>query len=116
MRFTPSAPFSCAMRLLIPITTNVKGVVKKTYSEPSESPLIFGSFRTFGGSDTTENDLYTVLATGYIDTWYRPDIRSDCRVYIIQTGETYEIMGEPENISMRNQYMKIRVQKIGGAA
>ena len=93
-RFKPSVPFNVAMRLLIPTTTTVKGIKKKTFPKPDTAPLIYGSFRTFGGTERTENELFTVVATGYIDTWFRPDIKADCRIYIIETGETYEILGQ----------------------
>lgn len=115
-RFRASAPFTTPMKLLIPTYRSVKGVPTKTFPSVDNGELIFGSFRTFGGTETVENDLLLVQATGYIDTWYRPDIKSDCRVYIIPTGQLYEILGEPENISLRNQYIKMRVQMLKGGA
>ena len=115
-RYKPSVPFNVPMRLLVPVKTKVKGVVKKDYSKPDESALFYGSFRTFGGSETTSNDLFVIADTGTIDTWYRPDIKADCRIYVIATGEVYDIIGSPENINMRNQYLQIRVQKVGGGA
>ena len=116
--FKPIMPFSVPMKLLIPSTGKAHGTTTKTFPDPADEkvPLIYGSFRTFGGTENMENGLYTVFDTATIDTWYRPDITSDCRLYICQTGETYEIKGTPENIDMRNQYMQIKVQKIGGKA
>ena len=107
-------PFNVAMRLLVPTIDTVKGVKKPTYPEPEKGELFFGSFRTFGGTESTENNIYTVLDTATIDTWYRPDIKADCRVYVCDTGATYEIKGTPENIEMRNQYLQIRLQRLGG--
>ena len=114
--YRPSAPFSTAMKLLKPVETKVKGVVKKVYSDPEDSDLIYGSFRTFGGTETNVDGLYTIQNTGNIETWFRPDIKSDCRIYIIQTGEVYDVIGQPENINMRNQYLKFKVEKTGGGA
>ena len=116
MNFRPSVPFVTAMRLLIPVYTTVKGVPVKEFPDPSDAPVIFGTFRSFGGTEMNENDLYTVVATGYIDTWYRPDIQSECRIQIIETGAVYEVLGDPEDIQMRHQYIKMRVQKVGGKA
>ena len=62
------------------------------------------------------NGLYSVENTAVIETWYRPDIKSDCRIGVPQTGEIYEILGQPENIEMRNQYLKIKVRQIKGGA
>lgn len=114
--FKPNAPFNVAMRLLVPTESYVKGGIQKTFPAPENSPLFYGSFRTFNGTETTSNDLYTVLDTATIDTWYRPDIKADCRIYIEQTQETYDVIGSPENINMRNQYLQFRVQKVGGGA
>lgn len=112
--FKPSAPFSVAFRLLIPTTTTVKGVPKKTWPDASEAPIINGSFKTYGGTDTTSNDLTVVLDTAVIDTWYRPDITSDCRLMIIENSQIYEITGAPEDIDMRHQYLRIRAKRTGG--
>lgn len=114
-QYKPKAPFRVKMRVLIPTSEKVKGSVKKVFTDPEASPYFYGSFRTFGGTDTTVDDLLVVQDTGTIDTWYRPDIKSNCRIYIENTGETYEILGDPENINMANQYLRIRVRKIGGA-
>lgn len=115
-RFKPNTPFNAAMMVLVPTTESVKGVIKKTFPDPADGILIYGSFRSFVGSERNINDLEVVSRTAYIDTWYRPEIKSDCRIYVCQTGETYEIVGDPENIELRNQYLKIRVEKIGGGA
>ncbi len=113
-RYKPSAPFDVAFKLLKPTSTVVKGVTKKVFPSPENGELFFGSFRTYGGSENTSNDVYTVFDTGVIDTWYRPDITSDCKVYICETGEEYEIINRPENIEMRHQYLQFKVQKVGG--
>jgi head-tail adaptor len=112
--YKPAAPFRTAMRLLNPSQVNIKGVNKQVYPDPEHGATIYGTFRTFGGTETVINGMLTVTGTGYIDTWYRSDIRSDSRFYIVQTGETYEVLGRPENINMQNQYMKVRVREIGG--
>ena len=115
--YRPATPFATPMYILEPTYQTVKGVPKKVWPDPGslgEDYLIFGTFRSFGGTDVAQDNVYTVEATGYVETWYRPDITSDCNLYMVPTGESYEIMGKPENISMRNQYLKIRVRLIGG--
>ena len=117
-KYKPAMPFNVAMCLLVPEVTTVKGVRKPVFPEPdptNEAQFFYGSFRTFGGTESTENDIYTVIDTATIDTWYNPNIKADCRIYICETGETYGIKSNPENIEMRNQFMQIRVQRIGGA-
>ena len=112
--FKPSFPFTTAMMILKPIYVNAKGVTSKTYGETGDT--INGSFKTYGGTETTENDVYSVLNTAWIETWYRPDITSDCRIKILSTGQIFEIIGKPENINMRNQFMKFKVECLEGGA
>ncbi len=114
--YHPAMPFNVAMRVLVPTTVKIKGVPTKTFSAPEESEQIFGSFRTFGGTETTVNDLYTVEDTVTIDTWFRPDITADCEIYIEENKQYYEILASPEDIEMRHQFLQIRARKIGGKA
>ena len=113
-RYKASMPYDVAMKILIPVETKTKGVVQKVFPPVEEGILFYGSFRTFGGSENTSNDLYMVYDTATIDTWYRPDITPDCRIYICETDEIYEVVGRPENIGMRHQYMQFKVIKAGG--
>lgn len=116
-RFKPNAPFDVAMKLLIPTSTVVKGVTKKVFPIPDEvEEVMFGSFRTFGGTENFSNNVYTIFNTATIETWFNPDIKADCRIYICETGEVYEIISEPENIDMRHQFIQFKVEKVGGKA
>ncbi|WP_458397875.1 hypothetical protein [Anaerotignum sp.] len=112
--YKPSVPFNVAMKLLVPVTTKEYGVVKKSFSTPEESDLFYGSFRTFGGTERMNNDVYTIINTAVIDTWYRPDIKADCQIYICETEQTYNIVSDPEDIDFRHQYLQFKVQKVGG--
>lgn len=115
--FRPSAPFNVAMKLIVPITSDrVSGAAKKTYSVPEKSELIFGSFRTFGGTESIKDGVYTTINTGVVNTWYRPDIKADCKIYLCDTEQYYDIVSDPEDIDFRHQYMQFKVQKIGGKA
>lgn len=114
--FKPKAPFNVAMKIIVPTSERVQGVLKKGFSKPDDSELFFGSFRTFGGTENTQDGVYTLINTATVDTWYRPDIKADCRIYICETGQTYEIMGDPEDIDMRHQYLQLRLRKVGGKA
>lgn len=110
--YKPSTPFTVPMKLLIPTTIKEKGVLTKKYNEAG---LIYGSFRTFGGTESVENGVLSVTDTATIETWYRPDIKSDCAIET-EDGNRYEIIGTPENINMRNQYMKFKVVSVKGGA
>lgn len=112
--FKPSFPFSTPMDLLIPSYTMSKGVPVKAF--PNSGIRINASFKTYGGTEMLTNDLYTVIDTAVIETWYRPDIKPDCRVRLFATGQVYEIIGQVENVDMRNQFCKFKVRAVEGCA
>lgn len=114
--YKPSAPFNVAMKLLVPVTTQSYGVAQKSFSDPEHSELFYGSFRTFGGTENLKDDVYTLINTAVIDTWYRPDIKADCKIYLCDNGQIYEIISDPEDIEFRHQYLQFKVRKIGGKA
>lgn len=114
--YMPSFPFNVAMKLLVPTTTMVKGVAKKVYSDPANSSQFFGNFKTYGGTENFSNEVYTVFDTATIETWYSPTITTDCLIYICETGKTYQITNEPEDIDLRHQFLRIKVERVGGKA
>jgi SPP1 family predicted phage head-tail adaptor len=109
--YKPRTPFNVPMFLYIPTTTTVKGSEKKTY--PAQGETIFCSFRTFGGTETTVNGVLVVENTATVETWYRPDIKSDCVLKDV-SGLSYEILGTPEDIEQRHQFLRFKVRAIKG--
>lgn len=112
-QYRPSGPFNVPMFLFIPIEVEKKGSTKKVY--PDEGQLIYCTFRTFGGTEKISNDVLTVEDTAIIETWFRPDIKADCILKNLD-GQKYEILGTPENINMRNQYLRFKIKAIRGGA
>ena len=109
--YRPKEPFTTTLLLLNPTYQTIKGVTKKIY-EPVDT--INCSFKTYGGTETTINDVYTVVDTANVETWFRPDITSASRVKL---GDIeYEVINVPENISQRNQYLKFKVRSVRGGA
>ena len=89
MSFKRSTNYNVAMKLLEPTYSKSKGVNEKTYPAIKDVPdtkLFFGLFRTFGGTEIDSNGIHTLLDTAKIETWYRSDIKAECRVYIMETG------------------------------
>ena len=113
--YKPQLPFSTPIRLLIPTYETIKGVPKKTFSTFENGELIFCNFKTYGGTEKVVNDLYSVEDTANIETWFRPDIKADCRI-AISSNRVYEVIGEPENIDERNQFCKFKVRRVKGGA
>lgn len=110
--YKPSFPLSVPAALLIPSDTIVKGVKKKAY--PTDGERINVSFKTFGGTEIISNDAYSVEDTAVIETWYRPDIKSDCRIKTLENSNVYEILGTPEDIEQRHQFLKFKIRRLGG--
>lgn len=116
VNYRPSAPFNVPLVLLIPTYTTVSGVRKKTFPEIADGILFNGSFKSYGGTERDVNGIYSIEDTANVQTWYRPDIKSGCRVAIAGTNAVYDILGEPENIDMRNQYLVFKVSRVKGGA
>lgn len=113
--------------LLIPTYQTSYGVEKPIYPTIEESlnvrdesnnciNLFFGSFKTYGGTERDINGKYLIEDTANIETYFRPDIKSNCRIAVAQTGAIYEIINEPENINMRNQFLKFKVRRYKGGS
>lgn len=114
--YKPSLPFTTPIILLIPEAVTVKGSTKKRYPSIENGELIFCSFKTYGGTERSENGVYSVEDTANIETWYRPDIKSDCRIILAETEAAYEIINEPEDVNQRHMYCLFKVRRIKGGA
>ena len=112
MSYRPSDPFSTVVELFNPTYVTVKGVRKKVYPETGET--INCSFKTYGGTESTTNDILTVIDTAKIETWYRPDITSASQIRL--GAKSYEVIGEPEDIEQRHQFLKFKVRGVKGGA
>jgi hypothetical protein len=114
--YRPKNTFDASLLLLTPTYTKVSGVVKKTFPELSNGLLFFGSFKTYGGTERDVNGIYSIEDTAIIETWFRPDITSGCRIALANGGAIYDILGDPENIELRNQFLKFKVKRVKGGA
>ena len=109
-----ASQMTTAMQLQQPKTVTEYGVTKKVYT--SVNGVVFCNFKTFGGTEKVSNDVLTVEDTAQIVCWFRPDIKGDCRFVRLSDNAVFEILGEPENIEMRNQFMKFKIRRIKGGA
>lgn len=105
--------FNVPMTLMLPTYTTVNGVKRKSFVE---GRTIYGSFKTFGGTDVVINNVLVVENTAVVETWFAPDITSECAVKLLDNGQVYEIIGDPENIEMRNRVLRLKVKKVKGGA
>lgn len=112
--FKPSSAnqMTTAMCLQTPKTVNVLGVAKQSYVD---GDIIMCNFKTYGGTESLSNDILSVIDTAQITCWYRPDIKSNCRLKRLADGAVFEIIGEPENLELRNQILYFKIQRVKGA-
>lgn len=102
------------LQLLTPTSYRVNGVLKKEFS-PVDG-VIFANFKTYGGTERLNNDIYIVEDTAEIVCWYRPDITAGCRVKCLTDNAVYDVIGEPENLEMRNMFLKFKIRRVKGGA
>lgn len=114
--------------LLIPKSVSkINGVSKKEYPTIEEAlktkdklnnpiNIFFGSFKTYGGTEKVVNGIYSIEDTASIETWYRPDITSDCKVVRESDNAIFDIINEPEDINQRHQFLKFKVKRVKGGA
>lgn len=76
--------------------------------------LFFGSFKTYGGTEKTVNGIYSIEDTANIETWYRPDIISNCRIARASDSAIFDIINEPEDINQRHQFLKFKIKRVKG--
>ena len=121
-RPTEAAQMTTPLQLQRPLNATSYGVNVKTYKDVDG--VIMANFKTFGGTETNNNGVLSVKDTAQVVCWYRPDIKADCRIVLLSAGvdekgkprAVYEIMGDPENIEMRNMFLKFKVHRIKGGA
>lgn len=112
--YRPNRPFTTPFMVLNPIgTEKINGRIVKKY--PDEGEIINCSFVTFGGTEVIVNNVISVRDTGSIETWFTPDIKSDSKLKRLSDGKIYDVLGDPENIEMRNQFMKFKVEYTRGS-
>lgn len=99
--------------LLTATVERVLGVEQKKYTE---SERFNCNWKSYGGTETTNNGILTIEDTATLVCWYSPLIRANCRVKRLTDGAVYEIVSEPENIEQRNMFLQFKVQRVKGGA
>lgn len=109
-----ASQMTTAMQLQQPKSETAYGVATNTFTDVDG--VIMCNFKTFGGTEINNNGILSVVDTAQIVCWFRPDIKSDCRLVRLSDGAVFEILGVPENIEMRNQFLKFKVRRVKGKA
>ena len=110
-------PMNVPAILLVPVHTEELKQTRKIYTDPNEvgkDMRLSVSFKTYLGTDKVVNGVLTVERTGKMMTYWRPDLKSDCHIYLPESQQEYEILGDPEDIDGRHQLIYLKVRSIGG--
>lgn len=110
--YKPQTPFLVPAKYFNAVETVKLGVVVKEYEQKGHD--FYCSFRAFGGTETTVNGVLVVENTATIETWYTPNIKASTRIKI--DGIQYELLTKPENIAMRNKWLRFKIRAIHGGA
>ena len=115
-----AAQMTTPCKLQRPVHVNTYGVNKKTWEDVDG--VIMANFKSYGGTEKNINGVLSIEDTGEFTCFYRPDITAGCRMVILDGNENtenptaYEILGKPENIELRNQFLKFKGVCNGGGA
>lgn len=107
-------PFNVPAKILFATFKKINGVSKKVFVESEET--IFVSAKSYGGTEQVINDNYVIVDTMEIETWYKPDITSECNLKLLDDNSEWEILNSPENVDRMNQVLKFKVKRIKGGA
>ena len=113
-RPSEAAQMTTVMQLQLPTIDSAYGVSAKVWRDASL--VIRCNFKSYGGTERIVNDVLVVEDTAQIVCWYHPDIKADCRLVRLSDKAVFEILGTPENIEERNQFLKFKVRRIKGGA
>ncbi len=116
-RFKLAAPFTVPLMLLIPTISTEAAVTVKSFPAVENGVRINGNFKSYGGTERDVNGVYSVEDTAVVETWFRPEIKADCRLALADDPTAvYEIITPPEDIELRHQYIRLRVRRVKGGA
>lgn len=110
--YEPNTPFNVPGIYYACTETMKKGVLTKTYA--TNGTPFYCSFRSFGGTERENNGVTFIEDTATIETWFDPNLTPACKIVI--GGVNYEMLGTPENIAMRNKWLRFKIRSVRGGA
>lgn len=111
--YTPKQPFTVAAQILTASFDTVNGIPTKTFKAGDN---FFCSARAYGGTEKIVDGKYLIEDTLTVETWYRPDLTSECRIEFLEDSSEWEILNTPEDIDLRHQFIRFKVRRYKGKA
>lgn len=113
MAYEMQERYSTPCQILKAARKKINGVVAKSYEE---GDVFFASVKSYGGSEAIINNVYTIQDTLTIETFYRQDIKSDCRIKLLDDDTIWEILNTPEQIDREHKTLTFKVKRINTEA
>lgn len=92
-------------------TTEINGRLVKGLEQVG---IFRGKYKQKGTTEKLVNGLTVVVTNTTFTTWYSKDLQPKDVLEI--NGINYEIIGEVENVEMRNRYAVLTLEKVSGGA
>lgn len=109
MSYTMQERYSTPCRMLKAKMEKINGIVKKTYTE---GDVFFASVKSYGGTETTINNIYVIQDTLNIETYYREDIKAENELELLDDNSRWEILNTPEQIDREKKIITFKVKRI----
>lgn len=110
--YKPNLPFDVPALHLKRHTEKINGVNQERFTE-ARKPF-FCSAKSYGGTEKQVNGITVIEDTWIVDAFYTPAFGKGDKIRFLDDGSEYEILASPENIDRRGQYMRFKVNRIGG--
>ena len=105
-------PFRSVFHILEPTFEHVYGVDTRTYKDIG---TFHASARSFGGTESVENGVMSVVSTKVLQTPYDKRLKASVRL-LDETGVQWEVLGEPEDLEEKHRFMMFKIRKVVGGA
>lgn len=109
-----AAQMTTPCMLQTPETGIFEGVPVKTYTD-SGKPFT-ANFSSYGSTERESDGVLVVEENITVTTWFCPDLAAGCRIKRLTDGAVFEIIGQPENVEMRNMFSVCKVRLVRGGA
>lgn len=101
---------------VLEVVTSTGNTRKKQFIDPENADIITVGVKTYGGTKKIVNDRLVLEDTATIITWYRPDITAGCRLLFLDDNSLWEVIGRPEDVDRRHQYLIIKCRSVSAGA
>lgn len=110
--FVPTVILNQPARIQHAAYKRVNGVQTVEYRE--DERVIYVSAKSYGGTEKTVNDVYSIEDTMEFTSYYDPDIKAQDRIVLLGSGTVWEILNTPENVDMRGAFLKFKGRRYHG--